>query len=303
MARVSIDLRHVTVALICAALAGCSSDDGGDDGPTAKPNSVKIIFSPMYSAFDGVQTYQVPATIDQAALDASAVDQVLVDSIKWKVDSAFASQEKYAALPGGVLFTTKKAGTTTVTVDAKTKGGLAVQGTAQLNITKAEPAEFEAGEARYNNNVAIDFGMLGMGGMPGMGGAASILSRIPKDASCANCHNNDMGLTVEHTPQQTAGYSDEELIQIFTMGAKPMGATFNSPFLKMIPAQYVTMIYTALHTWQIDPEVAKGVVLKLRSIPPATQEEVDFNRLREMFMNNQNGTAPAPGAGAAGSAP
>jgi hypothetical protein len=222
----------------------------------------------------------------------------LVDTIKWKVDAAFASQEKYAALPGGVLLTTKKAGTTTVTVEAKTKGGLAVQGTAQLNITKADAADYEAGEARYNNNVAIDFGSFG--GMMGMGGAASILSQIPKDASCANCHNNDNGLTVEHTPQQTAGYSDEELIQIFTMGAKPMGATFNSPFLKMIPAQYVTMIYTALHTWQIDPEVAKGVVFKLRSIAPATQEEVDFGRLREMFMNNQNGTASG---GAAGSAP
>jgi len=300
MARVSIDLRHVTVALLCAALAGCSSDDG--DEPAKPAGKVSIIFSPMYSAFGGAQTYQLPATIDQAALDEKALDQVIESTIKWKVDPKFASTEKYAALPGGVLLTTKSAGTTTVSVEAKTKGRLTVAGTAQLQITKAEQADFDSGEARYNNNVAIDFGMLGAGAMGGGGGPMSFLTAIPRDSSCANCHNNDNGLVVEHTPQQTAGYSDEELIQIFSMGAKPMDATFNSPFLKMVPEQFVTRLYTALHTWDIAPEVAKGVVFKLRSIPPRTQEEVDFNRLREMFMNN-NGTAPDPGAGAAGAAP
>jgi hypothetical protein len=128
---------------------------------------------------------------------------------------------------------------------------------------------------------------------------------IPTDSSCANCHNNMSMITVEHTPQQTAGYSDDDLIQIFTMGVKPMGGTFNSPFLKNIPDPNLqACIYQSFHTWNIADDIKQGVVLKLRSIEPAPQESVDITRL---FMNMRpagaaGGAAPAaPADGAAGS--
>lgn len=48
-----------------------------------------------------------------------------------------------------------------------------------------------------------------------------------KQLSCTNCHGENASATkegdVEHTPTQTAGYSDEELITIFTKGKKPPG--------------------------------------------------------------------------------
>jgi len=148
-----------------------------------------------------------------------------------------------------------------------------------------------------------------MAGMPpaggGMGGFPMIDLRsiIPANTSCAMCHNNMGGsalaLTVEHTPLQTGGYSDEDLIQIFTQGQKPMGAKFNSPILNMFPEQFATMIYTTLHTWEIPPEVERGIVYKLRSITPKKQEEIDINRLRMAFANRGMGMGAAPADGAA----
>jgi hypothetical protein len=156
---------------------------------------------------------------------------------------------------------------------------------------------------RYNNNVPINFGMFGMGGGMMGGGPPDISTLIPRDASCANCHNNMAGsITVEHTPQQTAGYSDQDLIQIFTMGMKPMGGTFHSPFLKNLPAQFATQIYVQLHTWMIAPEVQQGIVYKLRSITPAPQPDIDLTRLRMMFMNNMAATGGQAGGAATATA-
>jgi hypothetical protein len=305
MIRVTNNLRFGAFAVLCAAIVGCGSSNSGDDSTdmTKWPNVLKVVFSPMYSAYDGTHDYKIPATIDSAALDPNGTDPVMMDTMKWIVDSKFVASEKYDALPGGVMLTMKKAGTTTVTVTGKTKLGTMVKGTAMLNISAANPGDWDLGEMRYNNNVMIDFTKLApMGGMM-MGGVPDISTLIPRDSSCANCHNNNstMALTVEHTPQQTGGYSDEDLINIFTKGMKPEGTGFHSPILKMIPMQFAMQIYVQLHTWDIAPEVAQGVVLKLRSIPPAPQPDIDFTRLRMMFMGMNGQTAGmAPAAGAAG---
>lgn len=306
MTRTSIKLRFAAALLVCAALAGCSSD--GDDGETddsSPAREVGFTFSPIYSAFDGTHTYQVPALLDQAVFDTSAVDYVDPKTVKWTVDKEFATAEEWNEYPGAVLLTTKKAGTTNIVAVATTKNGEKVRGTVQLKITDAKAAEWDMGEARYNNMVMFDLSML----TPPMGGSMGgmmfdISSIIPRDTSCGMCHNNNGGataLTVEHTPLQTGGYSDEELIQIFTMGAKPMGAGFNSPILKNLPESFATTIYTALHTWDIAPEIQRGIVYKLRSITPKKQEEIDLTRIGMMFgmgMGMGAGTA----MGAAGSA-
>lgn len=260
----------------CVASAACSS--GGDDGAGVLKGEVKILFNPMYSAFDGVRTYQLPATIDQAQLDTDAIDPVLPETVKWKVDPTFASTESYPSLKGGVLLTTRKAGNTVVTVEAETKHGLKVQGSARLQITKADPAEWERGEARYNNNMPLF--------LDPAPGREEWGPTMAYDASCANCHNEStfftgIPFTVEHTPQQTAGYSDEELIEIFTMAKKPKGSKFHSPFFEGLPESYKEEAYAMLHTWVIAPEVERGIVYKLRSITPRAQEALDFERLRE----------------------
>jgi hypothetical protein len=42
-------------------------------------------------------------------------------------------------------------------------------------------------------------------------------------------------MAVEYAPTQTAKYSDSQLIDIVTTGAKPAGGTFVSPFLSDLP--------------------------------------------------------------------
>ena len=314
MVRVSKNLMFVVAALLCTALAGCSSSgndsgSGGSGSTEVASEGLHIVFSPMYSAFDGVHMYQVPATIDQAALDMAGVDPVKPETISWSVDDKFVSKEAFPDIPGGVLLTTKSSGTTTVTAMATTASGRKIKGSSTLEITKATDEEWQAGQARYDNMVAINFMNLGMMGATGAAGTGAMaapanpmafLQSIPKDASCGNCHNNTTGLTVEHTPLQTAGYSDDDLIKIFTTGAKPMGAKFNSPFLKNLPIEFATMIYVALHQWNVSTEVQRGIVFKLRSITPKVQPDIDLTRLRMMFMNMNPGAAP--GTGAAGDA-
>ena len=295
-------LSMVVAASLGVALAACSSDNAVDD-PSTNGNTdttayaedaLHVIFSPMYSAFGGEHTYQLPVTIDQAALDANGTDPVKVETINWSVDSKMVQTEPFSEIEGGVLLTTKAAGVTQIVATAETKSGRKIKGTSTLEITSATDAEWQLGQARYDNGVQIDFGTA----MPPMGGAdgappdpMEVLNQIPKDASCGNCHNNAMGLTVEHTPLQTGGYSDEDLIKIFTMGAKPMGAKFNSPFLKNLPVDVATTIYESLHMWSIPAEAQQGIVLKLRSITPKVQPDIDLMRLRMMPPTSASGAA------------
>lgn len=299
--------RNLAAMMSIVVLLGCgsSSDGGTGDEPVEAERAALIRYSPMYSAFDGVRDYKLPVFLDQTVY--AGTDPVVESSITWTVDSKYAAKEAFPEVKGAAMLTTKNAGQTTVTVNVTTESGRKLEDTATLQIADADDATWAAGESRYNNNVTINLGMFGGTGMGGMGGSPpadpttggppDISMLIPRDASCANCHNNSSGITVEHTPLQTAGYSDDDLVNIFTQGAKPMDAVFNSPFLKNLPAQYQEMIYKQLHTWDIAAEVEKGIVFKLRSITPKVQEEVDLIRLRMGMGMGAPGQSEAAGSG------
>jgi hypothetical protein len=297
MVRVSSKLRHAAAPILFgAALAACSSsgDDAKSDGMLREN---LVAFSPMFSAYDGTHDYQLTPSVpsaDPASKDSDPVDGA---TLKWDIDSAYAKVDPFDAIPGAVMLTTKKAGTTTVKVTATTKGGLKVKGQAMLTISQASDAEWQAGDMRYTGGTAIDFTMLrpmmSTDGSTTCGFPINIGDQLPKTSACSNCHNAMNAISVQHTPTQTAGYSNEQLIQIFTQGEKPAGGTFNSPFLKNLPMP--DCIYKSFHTWDIDDMTKQGIVWKLRSIPPMKQSEVDFARLRGMRP------AAAAGAGAAGS--
>jgi hypothetical protein len=317
MVRVSRNLRHAGKTLFCAAaLVGCGSSGGGDDVTTTRANLIQ--FSPMYSAYDGVHDYKLTPSVPTSAADSKDSDPVMGSTMKWSFDDAYVKAEDFGDLPGAKLLTTKKAGTTTVSVTATTKSGLKVKGTAMLTISQASDADWQKGDARYNNGMAIDWStVIPMGG-PGAaaaaaaadgGGAppatmcgfpASFAPMIPKSSACGNCHNAMSGITVEHTPTQTAGYSNEQLIDIFTQGMKPAGGTFNSPFLKNLPMP--DCIYKSFHTWEIDDDTKNGIVDKLRSLSPAVQPSIDFARLGMMVAAQRaaNAGSAAPSDGAAG---
>ena len=137
---------------------------------------------------------------------------------------------------------------------------------------------------------------MGLCGIP-----ISSMTTIPKDSACTNCHNSSASsFSVEHTPTQTAGYSDGDLIQIFTMAQKPAGNTFNSPLLKPLATmspETADCIYKAFHTWEIDDDTRNGIVWKLRSIAPKKQAAIDIGRL--IMMARAQMAAAAGGAAGA----
>jgi hypothetical protein len=291
MVRVSKNLQGATL-LLCAALAGCSSSDEGAAAGTIRANLIS--FSPMFSAFDEAHEYAVTPSVPSAAENSMDSDPVMASTLKWEVDQAFVKRDEFPELANSVKLTTKKAGKTVVKVTAKTISGTAVRGEAPLTISAAAQAEWDAGEARYNNGMMIPWMRPAMAAAGEGTCGLPVTIELPTMSACGNCHNNmNSQFTVEHTPTQTAGYSDEDLINIFTTGQKPAGFVFNSPFLRNAPMP--DCIYKAFHTWEMTDDEKKGIIWKLRSITPKVQTEIDLGRLamqaRAMMM--MQGAAPA----------
>jgi len=309
MLRVSNNLRNAAKSmLLCAAIAGCggSDDDGKSSALPGEKLANLIQFSPMYSAFGGAQVYSLTPfvpTADPATKDSTPV---MASTIKWVTEDKFVKQDQFGDIPGAIKLTTKATGTTKVQFTATTVAGKQINSEAQLTISKADDAEWAKGDARYSGGAPIDFRSMlsGATAMPAAGGGVcglpfNIMASLPKDASCTNCHNTGgNAIAVEHTPTQTAGYSDDQLIAIFTQGQKPAGYQFNSIFLKMLPQP--DCIYSMFHTWTIDEETKRGIVLKLRSIEPKKQAELDLAKLIQM---GRDARAAAMGGAAGTPAP
>jgi hypothetical protein len=256
------------------AFIACGSDSGGGDdngngggtGDTAGGTTLTVrpaaaaqgYFNgkDLYSAFDGEHTFQVPVTVEGLTGATFTADESKV-SIQKTAD--------------GILLTTKGAGDVTIT--AKAAGAT---GTTTLHITQATSAEWAAGEARYNNGMDALPGLGGDGGVPNLGdGGVPNLSNINPamfinaNGQCPTCHGDTAKLfKVQHTPTQTAGYSDAELVTLFTTGTKPAGA----PQRSGIPATFWGMG----HKWQATEAEQKGLVVYLRSLPPKTQVGFEF---------------------------
>ncbi len=222
--------------MVAAAGAGCSSKNSGSGGS----GDLLIFFSPMYSAFDGMHEFKVPAiadNVDPTTVTWTASDSSMVDLVP-------------DATVGGVMITTRKPGK--VDIVATTKGGQ--RGTSTLNITQATPDDWNLGNTRYNNGVTLTGGLMG--------------TQTMKQVACTNCHGDTATMgpfrTVSHTPEQTGGFSDDELIAIFTMGMVPRGSYFDSSVVNYNQ-------WRGFHNWQMSPEEAKGIIVYLRSLTPQAQ--------------------------------
>jgi hypothetical protein len=301
MLRVSNSLRHATNLLLCVAAAGCSSgDSGGDSAGELRQNLIQ--FPAMYTAFDGTHDYEISPWIPLSAADPSTgADPVKPDTIKWESSGGFLQDlGSFSQLSGGNLYKATKPGSTVVKVTATTVSGVKIRGEANVTIEKADEGDWEKGDARYNNNVAIDptgvSAMMAADGSSGLCGIpVDIMGMIPKDAACANCHNAMNVISIQHTPAQTAGYSDEQLIEIFTQAMKPAGSKFNSPIFRFVSADMAECLYKSFHTWDIPDDVKQGVVYKLRSITPAKQSDIDIQAIAAAAMAARAGGAAGAG--------
>lgn len=237
------------LAVLCACAAGCGSS-------TSYSQTLNIEFSPMYSGYDGVHTYQLPATIANAAVTGIA-------NVSWSVSDRSMVDVAPAADGVGIMLTTKKPGTVTITATS----GDAI-GKAKLTIASYTPEQWAAGQARYNSGAMIS-------PHPGHGADGGVMDGS-RYVSCLSCHDpaaassmaTDSGRTVEHTPQQTGGFADEQLAQIFLSGALP-DSDAN-------PLHISPMRFMSFHQWQASDAEASGLVAFLRSLTPKSQGQLDF---------------------------
>ncbi len=254
------------LAAVCALLAAlpvaaaCGQPDAGSsEGDLTDGAELEILFPEMHSAYDGVHDFRIPAKVDG------------VKNVKWSAEPKDAVDlEKQS--DGSVLITVKSA-TPEVTIIAKA-GSLI--GRAPLHITEATPDAWEEGNQRYNNGVVFkrggrDGGGGGGGGGgwgKGDGGGPKGDRVVDKNLACTNCHNKGGSKgDVEHTPMQTAGFSDDELITIFSEGKKPAGVKMRTTSAER---------WQKMHRWDMEPNEKEGLVVYLRSLEPEEQGEVDF---------------------------
>jgi hypothetical protein len=241
---------------ITAALAtgACYSNEAGSscDTVSTQPSDFPLVFSPMYSAFDGEHVFKLPV----APLDGVSVD-------RWEVldDRGVARKDAIDFVPdasfGGAMITTRKSGDYTVRACAGNQIG-----SAPLHITQADPSVWATGQQRYAEEIVLP--------MPMMPVPAGVTWEPARNLSCKNCHGEGpMYLDVEHTPQQTGGYSDAELGNIITMGTKPADEIVDSG----IPLA----IFQWFHTWMATDEERQGLVIYLRSLEPKSHGALDFD--------------------------
>jgi hypothetical protein len=247
------------ISILGLATYACSAPGAATDSNASgdSESGLKIYFPTMYSAYDGQHDFKIPVMINGVTkVHWTASDPEMVD-----IDDSN---------DGTAVISVRKAGTVTI----RAKAG-SLKGEAELTITESKDNEWEAGNQRYNNGIVLqrgkrdgDGGGYGEGGGGGGGGGGGEQFH---QASCTNCHGTgggDESKDVEHTPMQTGGYSDAELVTIFTKGQKPAGV-----------AQRVMMNkarWTKMHQWAMDEFAVKGLVVYLRSLEPKSQGPVDF---------------------------
>jgi hypothetical protein len=248
----------VCISVLGAATYACSAPGGGTGSGEANSTEgeLEIHFPKMYSAYDGTHEFKVPAVV------------ISSKKVHWSVsDPEIADIDTLS--DGSAMITVRKAGN--VTVIAKVGS---VKGEAPLTIVESKDNEWEAGNQRYNNGTVLTRGKgkgKGEGGGGGADGGGGMGGFKDKQLSCTNCHGGaggDETKDVEHTPMQTAGYSDAELVTIFTKGEKPAGV----PQRVMMKKDR----WSKMHQWQMDEFAVKGLVVYLRSLEPKSQGPVDF---------------------------
>jgi hypothetical protein len=258
---------------------GGSSIDPGANNTTATPppacvniDALQIVFQPAYSAYDGQNHYKIPFVV--AGISPSLIIWTTSDDTKVShtPDDSF----------GGEMFETTGAGEVTVFAAAGNLCGHSV-----LRTTQATVAQWQLGASRYNNGVVANRGTTRPDSSTG------------KDVACTNCHGATGSLgTVEHTPEQTAGFSDSDLKNIFMNGTTPSG-TLAQPITNLTYAEW-----HAFHTWTFaSDDEANGVVTYLRSLTPASTGNADFGGVFGMNGRGDGGRRDGgfmPGPDAAG---
>jgi hypothetical protein len=263
----------VAVCAAAGALGACSNSSPNDAiGACTQSSSLQILFSPMYSAFvtdSTTHTFQVPAIVTGGSGSAT-----------WSASDPSAVSFAPDPTTGGTIMTLKSA-VATVTITAQL-GSLCTS--AQLNVTSAVEADWQAGNTRYNNGIPVYPGCVGAKVAPLLVDSGVVLPPPPDagcpDAgpACTGCHGDKptggFFQGVQHTPEQTGGFTDKQLVDIFVNGTDPNYDTYYLPY------EY----WHAFHTWSdiSTPQEQKAMIVYLRSLAPkADQGGINFGVLAD----------------------
>jgi len=214
-------------------------------------DSTGNVHANMYSAFDGVHTFKLPARVEGATVELSGWVAVPSSAVLFEEDPDSS---------GGVMITVLAAGE--ITIGAMT-GDMLLGGAATLHVMQATDAEWMTGEARYDNGV--DYVMPNVS-FTDLLDPNYVPPPTPDDLACNNCHTSGAKyLEIQHTPTQIAYISDSDLITIFTKGMKPAGVAWS-----LLPPE-LQYLYPEFHTWEASMEEQNALIVYLRSLTPTPQ--------------------------------
>lgn len=274
----------VTLAALLGAsaaqVAACSSsspsavaNEAGPDSqvsafdPVCTQGGLQIAFNPMYSAYDGKHIFKIPAVVYGSN-----------EEVTWTADTSMVEMQIDSDLPNEVLIQVLNSGFTMIEAQSA-DGKCAV---APLTISPATAADWAIGNARYNDGTSLHLDAVATSGT---GSALEMSDGSTGGPACTNCHGETAQSgafrDVSHTPEQTGGFSDDDLLNIILRGTFPKGAYFDTSI--------VTYAYWQMfHRWtDIQPDQQRGIITYLRSLTPVPQKGQPIFTL-----------PPAPDAGA-----
>ena len=219
--------------------------------PTCTDGGLTIAFNPMYSAVDGTHTFQVPAVVVGSN-----------QQVTWFADSSMVGMMADPDLSNEVLLTMLQAGITTIHVQSADGKKC---GSAPLTISSALESDWEIGNKRYNSGVSVH-----LAGPPRQGTGSPLESMGMVGPACTNCHGqtatNSIYTDVSHTPEQTAGFSDADLLNIILNGTFPDSAKEFDWSIVAYP------VWQNFHRWtDITTDQQRGIIVYLRSLTPRPQ--------------------------------
>jgi hypothetical protein len=277
---VFVSLTLAVAGMEVAACSGSSSPPAmampNNEGaiPLCTDGGLQVAFPAMYSAYVPGHTFQIPALVVGSNTN-----------VTWSADSKMVGMQTDNERPNEVLITALQAGTVAINVQsADGKCGSSI-----LTIDQATESDWMIGNARYNNGQSLH---LQAGATGGTGSPLESGGTYP---ACTNCHGetatNSAFTNVSHTPEQTGGFSDDEILNIVLHGTFPPGAYFDT---NIVP--YVS--WMTFHRWaDITADQQKGIIVYLRSLTPAPQKgNVNFGA----FDTDASGVAADDGETDAG---
>jgi hypothetical protein len=220
--------------------------------PNVDWTALTIVYPTMYSAYDGVHTFQVPAHVDMTTVELSDWTAIPASAVTFDPDPE----------TGGVMITIEEP--VEEIVIAVSSG--VIGGTAPLHVTVATPEDWERGDARYNNGIEYDLPTLNFADLIN---PDWVPPEPPDNLACNNCHTTGAKyFEIQHTPTQAARLSNEDLTTILTTGMKPEGVDF-----RVLPEDF-QHLYVGFHTWEASEEDLLGLIVYMRSLTPTGMGDV-----------------------------